>query len=267
MISDSRLYRSGPKELKSSGFTLMEVLVAVAMTAFIGLGVWQTISGIIRARDSVDRVADEFADINKAMAIIERDIVQIVNRPVRDIYGESRMALTSREEAYELSLTHQGWRNPTGALRSELQRAAYEFTGDELHRRYWAMLDQAQDAGEGRDQLLLTGVTDFNVRFMNDQYSWVDDWPTAEGAQESTGQQASVLPLPKGIEVTVEIDNYGELKRVFVLPDFDAKAAQGFVSNANAINDSDDEPSGEDSEADAGNAEQEQPDVNLENPQ
>jgi len=52
-----------------------------------------------------------------------------------------------------------------------------------------------------------------------------------------------------------------------VLPDFDAKAAQGFESNANAINDSDDEPSGEDSEADAGNAEQEQPDVNLENPQ
>lgn len=227
----------------------MEVLVAVAMTAFIGLGVWQTISGVIRARDSVDRVADEFAAIDKAMAIIERDIVQVVNRPVRDIYGDSRMALTSREEGYELNLTHQGWRNPTGALRSELQRTAYEFTGDELHRRYWVMVDQAQDAGEGRDQLLLTGVTDFSVRFMNDQYSWVDDWPTADGAQESTGQQANVVQLPRGVEVTVEVDHYGELKRVFVLPDFDTKAAQGFANNATGDTD---DPSSDDDSSDAG---------------
>ncbi|HTN34004.1 MAG TPA: prepilin-type N-terminal cleavage/methylation domain-containing protein, partial [Marinobacter sp.] len=45
---------------RQTGFTLMEVLIAVTITAVIGVGVWQVLSGVINSRDRVDDVADEF---------------------------------------------------------------------------------------------------------------------------------------------------------------------------------------------------------------
>jgi general secretion pathway protein J len=127
------------------GFTLMEVLIAVSITAVIGLGVWQVTSGVIMSRDRVNEVAGEFEGLQKTFLLLERDLRQVLNRPVRNIYGDYEPALTSQGEEFELMVTHQGWRNPLGKQRSELQRSAWEYTGDEVRRRYWIMVDQAQE--------------------------------------------------------------------------------------------------------------------------
>ncbi|WP_227545847.1 type II secretion system minor pseudopilin GspJ [Marinobacter fonticola] len=230
---------------RQSGFTLLEVMIAVGITALVGVGVWQMINGVIRTRDRVDAVANDFAQLQRAMVIIERDLNQVVNRPIRDLYGDPRYAMSSREEGVAISLTRQGWRNPLGNRRSDLQRATYEFTGDKLHRRYWGMLDLAQDA-EGRDQLLLGHVTDFQVRFMDENNNWQDEWPTAEGAQQTSNSAAALaaVPLPKGVEVVIEHEQFGELRRLFALPDFDPQAAQGFVSQQGEDGEAeDDDPS------------------------
>lgn len=97
---------------RERGFTLMEVLIAVTITAVIGLGVWQVINGVVRSRDRVDEVADQFDGLQRAMLLLERDITQIVNRSARDVYGDYQPALTTRQEGFALVLTRQGWRNP-----------------------------------------------------------------------------------------------------------------------------------------------------------
>lgn len=249
MIIDSAKY---PRISGQRGFTLLEVLIAVGITALVGIGVWQMINGVIRTRDRVDAVAEEFAQLQRAMVVIERDINQVVNRPIRDIYGDPRYALTSREEGIAIALTRQGWRNPLGTRRSDLQRATYEFTGDELHRRYWGMLDLAQDA-EGRDQLLLSHVVDFEIRFMDENNNWQDEWPTAEGVQQTSNSPGALVavPLPKGIEITIEHEQFGELTRLFALPDFDPQSAQGFITQQSEDGDTD----GSDDEEDSSNGE------------
>ncbi len=225
---------------------MLEVMIAVGITALIGIGVWQMINGVIRARDRVDDVADDFETLQRAMLVIERDITQVVNRPVRDIYGDARYAMTSREEGVAVALTRQGWRNPIGSRRSDLQRVNYEFTGDELHRRYWGMLDVAQDA-EGRDQLLVSDVVDFQVRFMDENGNWEEDWPPADAAQEASGSPASLtaIAFPRGIEITLDHERFGEITRLFALPDFDPESAQGLVTDAT---ESDDEADDEDTD-------------------
>ncbi|WP_254774103.1 type II secretion system protein J [Marinobacter sp. AC-23] len=89
------------------GFTLLEVLVAITITAVIGIGVWQVLSGVILSRDRVDELAEGFDGVQRAMLLLERDITQIVNRPARDIYGDFKPALTSREDEFALMLTRQ----------------------------------------------------------------------------------------------------------------------------------------------------------------
>lgn len=214
------------------GFTLMEVLIAVTITAVIGLGVWQVISGIVLARDRVDAVTEEFAGLQNAFLLLERDIHQIVNRPIRNIYGDFEPALSNRDEAFILTLTRQGWRNPLGRKRSELQRSAYELSGEDLYRRYWVMVDRAQE-DSSRSQRLLSDVTEVRVRFMDRDRNWQDSWPPDDAAAPPAGSdQSPQRPLPLGLEITLDHRRFGELTRIFSLPDFDGEAAQGDILRA-----------------------------------
>ena len=224
---------------RETGFTLMEVLIAVAITAIIGVGVWQVMSGMINARDRVDDLAEQFEGLQKTMLLLERDITQVVNRPVRDIYGDYQFALSSRDPDYAVILTRQGWRNPLGIRRSELQRVAWEFTGDQLRRRYWLSVDQGQE-DESQSNDLLSGVTDFRVRFMDKDRNWSDTWPKDEILTTLNPGARPELPLPLGIEIVLEHERFGELTRLFSLPTFDGEAAQNAV-NQSALPDTESE--------------------------
>lgn len=213
------------------GFTLMEVLIAVAITAIIGVGVWQVMSGMINARDRVDDLASEFDGLQKTMLLLERDITQIVNRPVRDIYGDYQFALSNRDPDFALLLTRQGWRNPLGIRRSELQRVAWEYTGDQLRRRYWVSVDQGQEE-ESLSSDLLGGVTDLRVRFMDKDRNWSDNWPKDDVLATLNPGARPELALPLGIEIQIDHERFGKLTRLFAMPRFDAEAAQNAVSQS-----------------------------------
>lgn len=227
-----------------AGFTLMEVLIAVTITAVIGLGVWQVVSGVMNSRDRVDAVAGEFDGLQRSILLLERDLTQLVNRSARDVYGDYSPALSSRDDAFALVLTRQGWRNPLGLRRSGLQRVAWEYTGTELRRRHWPVVDQGQE-DESRDRLLLNDITDFSVRFMDDKRRWHDQWPTDEVLAQMLPGSRPDIALPLGIEVTLEHDRFGKITRLFSLPDFEASQAQATLNQQGSQAGEDDSP-GED---------------------
>lgn len=229
------------RPLIRNGFTLMEMLIAVTITAVIGLGVWQVIGNVVSSRDRVNEVADQFDSVQRAMLLLERDISQVVNRPSRDIYGDFAPALSSRDDDFALLLTRQGWRNPLGTRRSTLQRVGWEYTGDELRRRYWVSVDQGQE-DNSEDLVLLSDVNDFVVRFLDEERNWRDNWPDENSMANLTPATRPEIPLPLGIEITIEHERFGELVRTFALPDFDPGQAQGVISSINeSESDQDDE--------------------------
>lgn len=240
-----------------NGFTLMEMLIAVTITAVIGLGVWQVLGNVVTSRDRVNEVADQFDAVQRTMLLLERDITQIVNRPGRDIYGDFNPALTSREDDFALMLTRQGWRNPLGTRRSSLQRVGWEYTGDELRRRYWVSVDQAQE-DNSQDIVLLSDVTDFTVRFLDEQRNWRDSWPDDDSMANLNPGTRPDISLPLGIEITLEHERFGELVRTFSLPDFDNSQAQGVINAANESDtDEDDTEQQEEDDAQQNNGQEE----------
>ncbi len=218
-MTDSRTARS----VGQGGFTLLEVLVAVAITALIGVGIWEVMSGVIKARTSVDQVSDQFQRLQRAMLLIERDVTQVVNRPIRGPYGDRQFALTTGGDNYFLQLTRQGWRNPLGDARSELQRVAYSLEGNTLHRWQWQVLDRAQDS-QPIDQKLLSQVTSVKVRFLDAQGKWIDQWPPEVAGQEPPKPETA--SLPRALELTLDQKRFGKIRRVWILPDFDRKTAR-----------------------------------------
>lgn len=210
------------------GFTLLEVLLAIGITAMIGLGVRQIFSTVLLTRERIDQSSDVFTQLQRSILIIERDITQFRNRGIRDALDLHRQAISDSDEQYVLELTRSGWRNPLANPRSELQRVAYRLDGDVLWRDYWPVLDQAQDATP-TEQQLLTGVDSLTLRFLDNKKVWHDHWPLENQNASSQSAPAGLLAAPMAIEVSMTHQHYGNIKRVWMLGHFDpaTNAASG----------------------------------------
>lgn len=225
-----------------AGFTLLEVLIAVTLTALIGVGVSQLLSSVIDAKNGIDRVSEEFTRMQRTVVILERDLAQIVFRPVRDPYGEPVPAVTSRNDPLAIELTRTGWRNPLQAARSDLQRVAYEVVDETLVRYYWDVLDRAQDTIP-REQELLEDVIELRWRFLNHDREWSDDWPSDTQMQSMTPESAGQLPLPLAVEFEINHQRFGRIRRLIDLGDFDPEA---YASNIPVPGETPEETPGDD---------------------
>ena len=112
---------------------------------------------------------------------------------------------------YLFEFTRAGWSNPAAEVspaRSNLQRVAYGLDDDKLIRQYWYHLDPIEEAPSRRRQML-SGVEALDLRFLDAEGEWQGSWPPAD--VEDPG-------MPLAIEFTLELEDYGEITRVFALP-------------------------------------------------
>jgi len=206
---------------RQSGFTLLEVLIAIGITAMIGLGSWQILNSAIRTSGLTQDKLDELKALQKTMLLMSRDFQQATSRSVRDEYGDYQPALTTKNKFFKLELSRAGWRNPLGDLRSNVQRVAYELDQDKLIRHYWNVLDRSQDS-ESIHRTLLTGVEELSFSFMNDSGSWADEWPsTASSSNSSTSTPLDPRKqdntIPKAVKVTLTLKQFGKVSKLYDL--------------------------------------------------
>lgn len=203
------------------GFTLLEVLIAIFITAAIGLGSWQVLNQAIRTNELTQARLTELGDLQKMMFFLSRDLQQIVPRGIRDSFGDYRPALSSKENSFLIEFTRVGWRNPLPERdkRSELQRVAYLLNADgELERHTWAVLDREQDS-EPKVRRLFAGLLEVKISFLNENSEWQDEWPPVTASASSDPmRQFNILPL--AINVVFNSDRFGEMNRVYDLASY-----------------------------------------------
>ena len=203
---------------KQFGFTLLELLVAMGIFALMAAMAYGGLNVIMKERQATEEHAARLAQLQTSFLWFGRDIEQIVNRRIRDEYGDYQLAVTSSDIGqYQLEFTRGGWRNPAGRTRSNLQRVAYRVRDDQLVRAYWNVLDRAQDS-KPHETVLLEGVTRIEFRFMTAEGfgqgkpTWVESWPS-----NSLGVEPSEVP-PLAVEVTLETEAEGRLTRLYRVP-------------------------------------------------
>ncbi|NQD94287.1 type II secretion system minor pseudopilin GspJ [Pseudomonas sp. CrR25] len=196
------------------GFTLLELLIAIAIFALLGLATYRMLDSVLRS-DAATRVHEQqLRELVRAMAAFERDLLQVAPRPVRDPFGEARPALLGEvDDTAVLELTRVGWRNPLGRARASVQRVRWQLSGEQWQRRYWQMLDQAQDS-QPQVQQALDGVTRLQLRYRDGDGRWHDSWPPPESSGEDRLKE-----LPQALELVLEHRRHGELRRLLLLPD------------------------------------------------
>ena len=200
---------------RSAGFTLLELLVSLAIFALLATMAYTALNTVLSARKEVALRAARLTELQTAFMVMERDIEEAVGRPVRDELGDEQPALKGGGVGtVVLTLTRTGWRNPLGLARSDLQRVDYGFNNQQLLRESWTTLDRAP-GNEPYDEVLINGVSAVDVRFMGQDKQWLGYWPP-ESVNDADEHRRVLMPL--AIEISVDVDGWGRLVRLFRVP-------------------------------------------------
>ena len=209
----------------STGFTLVEVLVAMAITALISVVAYGALSSALSGAESVRSATVRSHDINQTLTLLSRDIRQVVNRSIVDEFDQPAPTLSGGVlTRYPLTLTRAGWHNSTGAPRSTLQRVRWWIEEDVLWRAHFPVLDRTPGT-EAIETAMLDDVEGFEVRFLPtigdvksdrddviDDRNWRDNWIL------DVSQPGLDLPTPAAVEIVLQLAKVGEVRRLYVLP-------------------------------------------------
>lgn len=194
-----------------SGFTLLELVVAIAIFAVMAAMAYGGLTQVLDVADRAQTQEARMGRIQLAVTRLERDVEQTVARSVRDEFGDRRSAFTGAADGDGLEFTRSGHINPLNLPRSMLQRVAWRLEGSELQRLSWTVLDSPTGIESPEPETVLTGVEGWEIRYLTQQ-EWVDSWPP------QSGPDGPAADLPMALDVTLRLEGWGELRRLLVVP-------------------------------------------------
>ena len=202
----------------TKGFTLLELVIAMAIFAIMSTIAYSGLNNVLTARERTNKQAQQLIRLQLTFTYMARDISQAVNRGIRDEYGETQAPLVGRDlDGFLIELTRSGWRNPIPQEEkphNSLQRVAYKIEDEKLIRVTWHMLDRDQD-GLLIEKEMLDNVTKLEFNFLDrtNNNRWHTSWP-----QLQPGNQNPDVSPPRAVKVIMETKYFGNLERIFVIP-------------------------------------------------
>lgn len=213
--------RSSPvqrQRIRQAGFTLLEMLVAIAIFASLSMGAYQVLQGVLTSDEVAKKKEVRLAELQLAFGLLDRDIGQMVPRSGRSEGENNKELLTAARFAQEsddwgMAFIRGGWLNPDGILpRSGLQRVGWRLKDRTLERLSYLYPDPAIGT-EPRVQPVLARVTALRLYFY-DKGAWLEEWNSRD-------------VLPYGVAVELDLEDYGTLRRQFLIGAGGQRVADG----------------------------------------
>ncbi len=195
---------------QNSGFTLIEVLVALAIFGVMSVLAYLALSLALNNTEMLNARMDRLRDIQRTVRYLTNDLSMAVPRPVRgelgDIYAPA--VLVSAGNDFALAVTHGGWSNPAGLPRGTLQRSVYVIEEGTLLRVYYNVLD-ATYSNNPVSQELIDGVEALEFRLIQDNGDPILEWPPVN-SPPLTGLRLR----PRAVEIILTLEDEGEIRRI-----------------------------------------------------
>ena len=153
--------------MTARGFTLIEILIAMAIFTMIGLASTALLTTVIDSDEASTEKFAELQQLQRFMLTLERDVLQVVDRPVRIEGEENKTVFRGGElddsDADGMAFVRGGWHNPKLMLpRSTLQGVAYRLKNGNIERLNTVYVDNVLGY-EPKVRVVLSDVTDFQL--------------------------------------------------------------------------------------------------------
>lgn len=191
---------------KQTGFTLLEILIALFVFTIVSLLLATSLRSVIDAQQGTEKKAERLRHLETALLVMSRDIEQMINRPITNASGQEEPALIGNVN--HLSFTHTGL-SSMNERSSSLQRVEYLLSEGQLWRKVSTALDEAPQSSK-KMRPLLAEVTKLQIQYLDQNKRFHSYWPTEEG------QTGKILPL--AIRVSMTIAHWGMISQLYVLP-------------------------------------------------
>lgn len=190
------------------GFTLLEVLIAIAIFTVISLSSFTIFNTVLNADERSQKSTSRQNELQRAFLLIERDFLQIAQRTMRFdgeaplkefIHTDSNYA----SDGQSIGFVRNGWTNPGLLLpRSDMQSVAYHLNESTLERLHFNFVD-AVVGEEPKIRPLITGVKTLSFEFFDGKV-----W------QEKLDSKS----MPLAIAIELDLEDYGLIRRQFIVP-------------------------------------------------
>lgn len=198
------------------GFTLLELVVAVAVFAVVGSLAYAALYAVLDARERTDTLAQQMRECQLALTLLGSDLEQAVMRPYRDGFGDPQPPLQYDPQAEEprLTLVRPGDSATAG---QPLQRVGYEVRDGTLYRLTWPVLDGATDETAIRMPLLEVNEaadTPWEIAFVTG-HPQADPQRNARWPPDDRARGDTIMPA--AVEVTLSVPELGPITRFYAL--------------------------------------------------
>lgn len=209
---------------RTTGFTLLELLVALSIFALVSTMAYGGLQVVLENRSRVVAEGERLGELQLAMGIIERDLAQLAQRSWRDQWGDLHppFAYDVLDRPPRLELVTTGGR--PGPQRSRLTRIGYELEDGVLYRLIWNHLDGTPEeptyrtrlAGDTEDTRRRLDELEFEFYYRERGVVNADATLTSESWPLNRHQGTD--PELLAVALTLEPARGGTIQRLFALP-------------------------------------------------
>ncbi len=192
------------------GFTLLEIIVSIAILAVMGLMATRGVREAQVAVGNAESHLERLRAVQRSVQLIVSDFRTLTRRPVREPIGDGMRATLLRDPngITLVELSHAGWPNGAGTPRGTEQRVVYRLEDGKLLRDYSTVMDATLATPPVRRELL-DRVERVELRYLTNGRQWIAEWPPFN----NTGDLNQYI-RPIAVEVTLVLSDYGEIRRV-----------------------------------------------------
>lgn len=175
------------------GFTLVELLVAIAIFAVLSALGWKIFDYLVKVKDRNAMHEENLGQLQEAYQQVQRDTLQII--PVTASFGQQIQPAISLENQ-KISFSKTGMTDPLKQGISTYERVEYVYNAQDkkLYRLKYANLNLPNSA-QPLSSVLLNDVDQYQVTLLNPNE--LERWP-----DENTFNERQ---LPRGIKIKVMI--------------------------------------------------------------